>query len=90
MGHSERSGADEVEESVEMLTDIATESLDSARDDGRRRRSWEQAAHLFGLDDPLHTDGHCGCAMRHPVVLRAPDHLRKRMLENAEEFVSHF
>jgi hypothetical protein len=27
------------------------------------RRSWEQAAHLFGLDDALNADRHRGCSM---------------------------
>jgi hypothetical protein len=52
--------------------------------------SWEQAAHLFGFDDALHTDRHRGCAMRHPVILRASDYLHKRMLEDAKKFVRHF
>lgn len=75
---------------VELPKGTATGSLDFARDDGKADRSWEQAAHLFGLDDTLNTDRHRGCAMRHPVVLRASDYLRKRMLENAEKFVGHF
>jgi hypothetical protein len=75
---------------VELPKGTATGSLDFARDDGEAGRSWEQTAHLFGLDDALNADRHRGCAMRHPVVLRAPDYLRKRMLENAEKFVGHF
>ena len=75
---------------VDLSKGKATGSLDFARDDAKADRSWEQAAHLFGLDDALNTDRHRGCAMRHPVVLRASDYLRKRMLENAEKFVSHF
>ncbi len=54
------------------------------------RRSWEQAADLFGFDDALDANGHGRCAMRDFVFLGSPDHLRKRMLEDAEEFVRHF
>jgi hypothetical protein len=75
---------------VELPKSTATGSLDFARDDEKASRSWEQAAHLFGLDDALNADRHRGCAMRDPVVLRASDYLHKRMLENAEKFVGHF
>src|SRR5690242_8037278 len=75
---------------VKLPKGIATEFLDFARDYGKPDHSWEQAAHLFGLNDPLNTNRHRGCAMRHPVVLRASDYLHKRMLENAEKFVGDF
>ena len=92
MRHSERSAAsrNEVEESRWLPKSYATGSLDFARDDGKADRSWEQAAHLFGLNDALDADRHRGCAMRHPVILRASDYLHKRMLENAEKFVGYF
>src|SRR4051812_30257275 len=48
---------------VGLPKSTATGSLDFARDDGKADRSWEQAAHLFGLDDALNTDRHRGCSM---------------------------
>ena len=75
---------------LELPKSDATGSLDFARDDEKADRSWEQAPHLFGLDHTFNAGRHRRCAMRHPVVLRASDYLHKRMLENAEKFVSHF
>src|SRR5205807_10312137 len=51
--------------------------------------SWEQAAHALGSEDALYADGHRRGAVRNLVYLRAPDYLRKGMLEDAEEFVGH-
>jgi hypothetical protein len=62
---------------VELPKGTATGSLDFARDDGKADRSWEQAAHLFGLDDAFDADRHRRRAMRDPVLLCALDHLRK-------------
>src|SRR6266487_6883131 len=54
------------------------------------RGSWKPAARLFGSENALDADGHrCG-TMRNLMFFRASDYLRKRMLEDAEEFVSHF
>lgn len=75
---------------VELPKGTATGSLDFARDNKKADHSWEQAAHLFGLNDALNADRHCGCAMRHPVVLRASYYLNKRMLEDAKKFIGHF
>jgi hypothetical protein len=52
--------------------------------------SWEQAAHMFGLDDAFDADGHGRCAMRDSVFFGSSDHLRKRVLKDAEKFVGHF
>ena len=54
------------------------------------RDSWKQAARLFGFENALDADGHGRGTMRNLVFLRASDYLRKRMLENAEELISHF
>src|SRR5205823_7523886 len=54
------------------------------------RHSWKQAAHLFSFDDALDADGHGRGTMRNLMFLRASDYLRKRMLEDAEELISHF
>src|SRR6266700_2659047 len=54
------------------------------------RRSWKQAAHLFGLEHTLDADGHGRCAMRNLVVSSAPDHIAEGVLENAKEFIGHF
>src|ERR1700688_1947863 len=51
--------------------------------------SWEQAAHALGAENAIHADGHRRGAMGNFMFLRAPDHLRKGMLEDAEEFVGH-
>src|SRR5947207_8653487 len=52
--------------------------------------SWEQAAHLFRLDHSLDTGRHSRGAMRDFVFLGPPNHLRERMLDNAEKFVGPF
>ena len=54
------------------------------------RDSWKQAARLFGFENALDADGHGRRTMRNLVFLRASDYLRKRMLEDAEELISHF
>src|SRR5438093_9928006 len=60
------------------------------RDVATTKDSWEQPAHLFGFDDTFDADGHGRRAMRNFVFFGSPDHLRKRMLEDAEQFVGHF
>src|SRR5205823_14632713 len=54
------------------------------------RGLWEQAAHFLGPKHALDADGHGGRAMRDLMVFRAPNHLSKRMFEDAEEFVGYF
>src|SRR5580700_1893879 len=54
------------------------------------RDSWEQSPDAFRFQDALDPDRHGGGAVGNFVLLRATNHLRERMLENAEKFVRHF
>src|SRR3954467_10004590 len=50
----------------------------------------EQTACVLRFHHSLDTDRHGGGAVGNLVCFRAPDDLRKRMLQDAEKFVSHF